>query len=132
MGHFFQTGVLAASLLFCAYTAWAAGTAPANFAERLGLRVMSAGGANEVRAQYAGFFLAAAMVCAAALAGFVGRPAAFVLLIALFGGLLAGRLASLGINGGLTGFEPTIKALFLIDFTGLALAASALLVDRMA
>ncbi len=130
MGRFFQTGVLAVSLLFCGYTAWASATAPAVFAERLGLKIVSAGGTNEIRAQYAGFFLAAAIVCAAALAGVVNRPAALVLLTAVFGGLVVGRLVSLAINGGFAGFEPTIKALYLIDFTGLALAVAGLLADR--
>lgn len=97
-----------------------------------GLTIANAGGYNEIRSQYAGFFLAAAAVCAIALGGLVPRRAAFIVLAVIFGGLFAGRLASLGLNGGIGGYSPTILALYAIDAVGLALAMTAMAVDRQA
>ena len=83
--------VLVIITMFFLFTAWSSGTAPAKFAERLGLTVANAGGQNEIRAQYAGFFLAAAVVCAASLAGAVSRLTAFSVPVVIFGGLIGGR-----------------------------------------
>ena len=111
----FGTIVLVIATLFFLYTAWSSGIAPVEFAERLGLTVANAGGYNEIRAQYAGFFFAAALVCVASLAGAMA-----------FGGLLAGRLASAVLDGGMAGYSSTIVALHAIDAGGLALAVAAL------
>ena len=54
-------------------TAWLAATQPGNSAARLGLATSNAGGINEVRAQYAGFFLAVSLVCIATLFGGLSR-----------------------------------------------------------
>jgi hypothetical protein len=122
----FGTIVLAISTLFFLYTTWMSGTAPAEFGERLGLTVANPGGYNEIRAQYAGFFLAAALVCMASLAGAVPRQASYTVLAVIFGGLLAGRLVSLALDGGMAGYGRTIVALYAIDASGLALAVAAL------
>jgi hypothetical protein len=126
----FGTIVLVVGGLFSLLTTWSSGSAPRAFAARLGLAVVDAGGVNEIRAQYAGFFFAAALACSAALAGWLPRQAAFVVLAVIFGGLLAGRVASLAIDGGLAGYGPTIRALHVIDAMGLCLAVVALVVDR--
>jgi hypothetical protein len=60
--HRFFTLVLVIVTLFFLLTVWRRATAPDNFAERLGLTVANAGGHNEIRAQYAGFFLAVANI----------------------------------------------------------------------
>ena len=122
----FGTIVLAIATLFFLYTTWMSGTAPAKFAERLGLTLANPGGYNEIRAQYAGFFLAAALVCIASLAGAVPREAAYTVLAVIFGGLLAGRLVSTVLDGGTAGYSSTIVALHAIDAGGLALAVAAL------
>jgi Domain of unknown function (DUF4345) len=122
----FGTIVLVIATLFFLYTAWSSGIAPVEFAERLGLAVANAGGYNEIRAQYAGFFFAAALACVASLAGVVPRQAAFIVLAVTFGGLLAGRLVSLALDGGIAGYSHTIVALYAIDASGLALAITAL------
>ena len=132
MANIFQTLVLAIATLFCLLTTWGSGTAPARFAERLGLSIANTGGYNEIRAQYAGFFLAVAAVCGASLAGVVSRQAAFVVLAVVFGGLIAGRLASFALDGGAAGYGPTIRSLYLIDAIGFALAIAALVVDKPA
>ena len=128
----FGTSVLIAALVFCLLTTWASGTEPGRFAGRLGLTLADAGGANEIRAQYAGFFLAIALLCAAALADLASRQAAFITLVVTFGGLFAGRMVSLFLNRGWAGYGPTIRALLLIDLIGLSLAVAALVVDGMA
>jgi hypothetical protein len=130
MHRLFGTCFLVVAAAFCLVTAWSSGFSPQQFAHRLGLTVTGPDGYNEIRAQYGGFFLAAAGMCIAALASRVLRPSVFVLLSVTFGGLLAGRLASLVINGGLTGFGPTIRALYIIDAIGFALSIIAIRVDQ--
>src|SRR5262249_35291793 len=116
--------------MFFLFTAWSSGTAPAKFAERLGLTVANAGGNNEIRAQYAGFFLAAAVFCAASLAGVASRLAAFNVLVVIFGGLVGGRLVSLTLNRGIVGYTTTILALYAIDALGFTLATTAMVLER--
>ena len=130
MGKTFGVGVLVVAVAFCLMTTWSAVTSPGAFAERLGLTVANPGGSNEVRAQYAGFFFAVAVACIAGLAGAVQREAAYIVLAVVFGGLLAGRIVSLGLDGGMAGYTQTIRALYAIDAIGFALAATALFIDR--
>src|SRR6516164_5223694 len=111
MPPIFGTGVLFINVLFCLFTAWSSATAPESFAAKLGLGIVNAGGLNEVRAQYAGFFFAVAVVCFASLLGLLARQTSFVMMAAVYGGLLAGRLVSLVINAGVAGFGPTTVAL---------------------
>lgn len=132
MANPFGTLVLTIAALFCLLTAWQSAIAPRAFAARLGLAVANPGGDNEVRAQYTGFFLAVAAVCAGSLAGLVPRQGALTVLAVVFGGLIAGRLASLVLNGGLAGYGPTIRALYAIDAVGFALAVAALVADKSA
>jgi hypothetical protein len=130
MHRLFGTSFLVVAAIFCLFTAWGSGFAPQQFAHRLGLAVTSPDGYNEIRAQYAGFFLAGAIMCIAALASPALRSPVFILLSVTFGGLLAGRLASLVLNGGLTGYGSTIRALYIIDAIGFALSITAISVDR--
>jgi hypothetical protein len=130
MSQVFGTAVLVINVLFCLFTAWSSGARPEDFASKLGLEVVNAGGINEVRAQYSGFFLAVALVCLASLLGWITRQTSFVVVGAVFGGLLAGRLVSLALNGGVFGYGPTIIALYAIDFVGLALAIASFILDN--
>jgi hypothetical protein len=120
MPRIFGTAVLVINVLFCLLTVWRSAIAPE----------VNAGGLNEVRAQYSGFFLAVAIVCMASLAGLLSRQASFVVMAAVYGGLLAGRLASLALNAGVAGYGPTILALYFIDAVGLALAVASLILDQ--
>ena len=89
------------------------------------------GVANKIEdAKWNFFFLAGAIMCVAALASQALRSPVFVLLSVTFGGLLAGRLASLVLNGGLTGYGSTIRALYIVDAIGFALSVTAISVDR--
>ena len=126
MRHHFGTFVLLLWAFFGLLTALAAGLQPVRFAQRLGLSIANSGGLNEIRAQYAGFFLACSIVCAAALAGWLPRYAAFLLLVVVFAGLVSGRLLSLAINHGTSGYPPAILALYGIDSVGLLLSVAAL------
>ena len=128
----FGTIVLAIAALFFLLTAWRSGSAPAEFAARLGLNIANAGGYNEIRAQYAGFFLASALVCAASLAGTVPRQAVFIVLIVVFGGLFAGRAVSVVLDGGFAGYGGTVVGLNAIDAIGLALGITALVLENRA
>ena len=126
MGQLFGTIVIVVGGLFFLLTAWSSAAAPGQFAAKLGLAIADAGGINEIRAQYAGFFLAAALMCGAALAGWAPRQAAFLVMIVIFGGLIAGRVVSLALDGGMAGYGPTIRALYAVDAIGLALTLAAL------
>ncbi len=132
MPTIFGTAVLVINVLFCLLTVWQSAIAPEGFAQKLGLAVVNAGGLNEVRAQYSGFFLAVAVICMASLAGLLSRQASFVVIATVYGGLLAGRLASLALNAGVAGYGPTILALYFIDAIGLALAVASLVLDQPA
>jgi hypothetical protein len=127
MSYRFGTAVLVALALFFLLTAVSSDLFPVGFANSLGLQVANAGGLNEIRAQYGGFFLAAAIVTIVALARKLPRQVAFVLAITIFGGLFAGRLVSLVTNGGIAGFPQQIVLLYGIDGLGLTLALVALL-----
>ncbi len=130
MPPMFGTAVLAINVLFCLFTAWGSATAPETFAAKLGLGIINAGGINEIRAQYAGFFFAVAVVCTASLLGLLSRQASFVVMGAVYGGLLAGRIMSLALNAGVAGYGPTILALYVIDAIGLALAVASFVFDH--
>ena len=79
-----------------------------------------------------GFFLAAAVVCGASLAGILARDISFVVVGTIFGGLMFGRITSLALNGGIAGYGPTIHALFAIDAVGFALALTAFFLNSSA
>ena len=129
MGKPFGLGLLVIATVFCLLTAWASGTAPASFAERLGLTIANQGGKNEIRAQYAGFFFSMAIACGGALAGFIPREAAYILLSVVFGGLILGRIASLGLDRSTAGYTHTVLALYAIDAIGFLLAVTAMILD---
>lgn len=128
MSQFLPPAVLTICMLLFLLTTWRSAAEPAAFAARLGLGVANAGGVNEIRAQYAGFFFATALVCGAALTGLVARQSALVMIAVIFGGLTGGRLLSLAIDRSAKGYGATIRALLVIDAAGFALAIAALTV----
>jgi uncharacterized membrane-anchored protein YitT (DUF2179 family) len=129
MSRAFGAAVLVINVLFCLLTAWTSGANREDFASRLGLGIVNAGGVNEIRAQYSGFFLAVALVCVASLLDWITRQTSFVVLGAVFGGLFMGRLVGLGLNGGVSGYGPTIVALYAIDAIGLLLAVASFILE---
>ena len=71
------------------------------------------------------WFIFSEVMFFAAFFGALSRESAFVVLATVFGGLIAGRLVSLGINGGFAGYGPTIVALYAIDALGFVLSVTA-------
>jgi hypothetical protein len=121
MPNLFASAVLAACALFFLFTAVVSGLTPGRFAASLGLSIADPGGEVEIRAQYAGFFLAAALVCAAGLVGWAPPASALFVAATIFGGLIGGRLVGFLANGGANGLGPTIRALYVIDALGFGL-----------
>lgn len=115
--------VLAIFGLFFLYTGVASFLRPAPFARSLSLETVGRSGAVEIRAQYGGFFFAAAV---SQFAPFVGLIAPSVALV-IFGGLILGRLGALVYAARGDTLTPTIRALFVVDGGGAALAAACLL-----
>src|SRR5258708_35949625 len=111
MPRAFGTSVLVVNVLFCLLTVWQSGSNPEDFASKIGFGILNAGGFNEVRAQYSGFFLATGLVCVASLLGWIPRQTSFVLLGTIFGRLLAGRLLRLALHGRGSRFRPTTISL---------------------
>jgi hypothetical protein len=130
MRHTFTTATLAIASISGFLTALIAALYPARFAQSLGLSIVNAGGINEIRAQYAGFFLAVCLLCAGSLSGVVPRAAAFVVLTVVFAGLVGGRFASLALNRGVSGYPQAILALYAIDSLGLVLSITGLAFSR--
>jgi hypothetical protein len=130
MAHSVGTIVLVVSAAFCLMTTLMSGVHPEDFSRRLGLQIAGADGSNEIRAQYSGFFLAVSGVCTASLLGVIPRPATFLVLGVVFGGLIAGRLASLVVDRSPGRYGATIRALYAIDSTGFVLAIVALIGDH--
>jgi hypothetical protein len=130
MSHYFGTFVLVATVLLGILAIWRSASAPAKFARHLGLTISTPGGYNEIRAQYSGLFLAVTAICAASLAGTVPRAAAYVVLMVVFGGSMVGRLVSIALDGGVSGYGRTILALYAIDAAGLTLSFAALALER--
>jgi hypothetical protein len=121
---FEKIALLVVSLFFL-WTSWTSFRFPRQFAERLGFMIRGLDGLNETRAQYGGFFLAAALVNTSSLFGVLPRQASYVVNATIFGGLIIGRVVSLAIDGGINGYGGTIRALFVIDFVGFALMIAA-------
>ena len=122
--------MLVIAAMFCLLATLSSGARPEDFAQRLGLKIADADGFNEIRAQYSGFFLAVAGVRTASLIGLISRPATCMVLGVVFGGLIAGRLASLAIDRSRGRYSATIRALHTIDAIGFVLAIIALIGDN--
>lgn len=120
------TALLAVEAAFAAYTSWLGLSRPAALAGMLGLELVGEAGVNEVRSQYGGFFLAMALVQAAAVAGLVPLAAGLLVGATTFGGIALGRVWSCLRDGGAGRYTPTIRALVFIDPLGFALSAAAL------
>jgi hypothetical protein len=127
MSHPFSTIYLAVTALFFLGSGGYAVSRPRQFAAALDLSTVRAGGVNEVRAQYGGFFLVLGVACALAVFGMVEREFGLGAAALTFGGVIAGRLLGLVFDRGISGYGPTIRSLFLIDATGCALAVAALM-----
>jgi hypothetical protein len=126
MAHLFSTIYLAVTGVFFAASGAFALARPTQFAAALDLAMARAGGLNEVRAQYGGFFFVLGVTCIAASLGLTDRRFGLGLAAITFGGVIAGRLSGLLVDRSFTGYGTGIRALFLVDAAGCALAVAAL------
>jgi hypothetical protein len=124
-----STIYLALTALFFLGSGAYAASKPQQFAAALDLATVRAGGLNEVRAQYGGFFLVLGVACALATLGIMERRLVLGAMALTFGGVIAGRLFGLVIDRGVAGYGPTVRNLFLVDATGCALAVAALVLE---
>ncbi len=105
------------------YTGLHSFIAPGHFANLLNLEPIGRSGNVEIRAQYGGFFQAAAASQFAALVGLLPAPLALTVSIVIFGGLFTGRILSLPLGNNKERISTNIKALYIIDGLGLIAAA---------
>jgi len=129
MTHPFSTIYLAVTGIFFAGSGVYSLSKPLNFAAALDLSILRAGGSNEVRAQYGGFFLVLGVTCCLAMLGVVDRRFGLGAAAVTLGGVAGGRLLGLAIDRGVTGYGPGIRSLLLVDSAGCALAVAALMLD---
>lgn len=130
MTSIFGTMLLGFALLISAFTTFAALASPKKFAASLGFGIANTGGTNEIRAQYAGFFLMVGLCCAASLVGILPRMAGILVSATVFVGLFAGRVTGLALNGGSDGYCRVIRTLIIVDALGAALSVAAFASER--
>ncbi len=110
--------ILVAFGLFFAYTAVVSFRTPVPFARGLGLEANGRSGAIEIRAQYGGFFAAAALTQFAVFGGLISAQMALFVGLVIFGGLIVGRLLALLPSAESGKLLPIIAALYWIDGIG--------------
>lgn len=123
-----QRAVLAISAALAAYIGWLGLADTPAFLAAMDVEILGPGGMNEIRAQYGGFFAAVTIVCMLGITGRIRPSAALILMAAIYGGVLFGRLVSLGLDGPETfwSYPGLLQRAHLIDFLGLILTAIAL------
>ncbi|MEO1100830.1 MAG: hypothetical protein AAFW65_03200 [Pseudomonadota bacterium] len=119
--------VLGLAGLFFLFTGIMSFLQPAKFARSLSLETVGRSGCVEIQAQYGGFFFLAGLSLFAPLAGLISQEAALIVMLVIFGGLIAGRLGSLLTKQASEPLIPMIRTLYLIDGAGFAAALAALL-----
>lgn len=127
MPDFTTTNIVLAASALIALAIGARGLLkPAALGSRLGYGIPGPDALNEVRAQYGGFFLAVGIVSIIALLGAMPAQAALIMLAVTFGGVLAGRLVSAALDGGVGRYSPFIRSLYIVDAVGLGASLLAL------
>jgi len=116
------TLVLSLFGLFFLYTGVISFRNPGRFSKALSLETNGVSGEVEIRAQYGGFFLAAALSQFAPFVGLVSVFSAMVVSLTIFGGLIFGRIGAAVFGLKEQKLTPMIKALFVIDAVGFVAA----------
>ena len=124
----FQRIVLGLGLIVTAYISVRALSAPEDVLASFGLIVDGADGRNEIRGQYGGFFGAVAVVMVLSLFGRLTERFGLSLLLITVGGVLAGRVLSIVIEGPaiLSTYSSGIKILIIADIALVLLTLIAL------
>lgn len=132
----FQRIVLAASGLIAGAIAWRGLVEPTAFLQSFNIVVADAAGRNEIIGQYGGFFAAVGALLGAAAIGWVRTSSALLLLICLYGGVLAGRLVALSQDGWavFVSYPSLLQMAHIMDAIGLFASIAALVTcpDRAA
>lgn len=106
--------------LFFLYTGITSFRNPIGFGRSLSLEAVGRSGQVEIKAQYGGFFIAAAFSQFAPLVGMLNPQTALVVSLVIFGGLIAGRLGALAMPPRDEPLTSMIKGLYYIDGAGAA------------
>ena len=99
---------------------------PKQFGEMLSLQPIGRSGLIEIRAQYGGFFLAAALSQFAGLTALISIQTSFIVSLIIFGGLITGRFIALFDREDTSKITAPIMGLFFIDGCGALLSVVAL------
>ncbi|MHA7834019.1 MAG: hypothetical protein ACX94A_06010 [Algiphilus sp.] len=118
--------VLVSFGLFFLYTGVISFQRPGPFAKSLSLEAVGVSGEVEIRAQYGGFFFAAALSQFAPLIGLLSEVSALIVSSTIFGGLFFGRLAAALAGPKIHTLSSTLRALFVIDAVGFIAASGAI------
>ena len=126
----FPCAALVIFALFFLYTGIVSFLQPTGFARSLSLEAIGRSGSVEIRAQYGGFFFAAALSQASPLLGLISVSTALIVALVIFGGLIVGRIGGLFFRAEGQKITPMIRNLFWIDAAGTLIAAAGLLTTQ--
>lgn len=123
-----QRSILVISALLAAYIAYEGLVDTRGFLNAMDVEILGPGGMNEIRAQYGGFFAAVTIVCVLGIFGRIRPSAALILMAAIYGGVLFGRLVSLGLDGVevFSAYPPLLQRAHVIDLVGLIWSLAAI------
>ncbi len=130
MIYLFPDAALVIFGLFFLFTGITSFRQPAGFARSLSLEAVGRSGRVEIRAQYGGFFFAAAISQFAPLLKLISAHTALVVALVIFGGLILGRVGGLFFGSDRPALTPTIRNLFWIDAAGTIIAIAGLLITQ--
>jgi len=124
----FRKIVLLIGIIVTAYIAFSALSAPETVLVESGLRIDGPNGRNEIRAQYGGFYGALTLALILSLLGRWSERFGLQLLLITVGGVLAGRVLSLVIEGPaiFASYSPTVKLFYAADIVIVVLVLLAL------
>ncbi len=129
IGLFFDTALIVFGLFFL-FTGVSSFKNPEKFARSLSLDAIGHSGRVEIRAQYGGFFVAAALSQFAYFANLNSKPTAFLVALIIFGGLIFGRAAAALFNPEREKLAPMIRNLIWIDAAGAIVSLSGLMIAK--
>lgn len=125
---FFQRAVLGLSALIAAWIAYHGLFSPDAFMGSFHIVVDDTVGRSEIRGQYGGFFVVLCMLLVSGALGWLRTSTALILLAALYGGVLLGRIGNLSFDGwgGFADYPQILKLAHGMDAIGLLLTLVAL------
>ena len=120
--------MLGLSALIAAWIAYRGLFSPNDLMASLHITIDDSSGRNEIRGQYGGFFVVVCILLVCGAVGWLRTSAALILLAALYGGVLLGRISSLVFDGvgEFVDYSQILKLAHGMDATGLVLTLIAL------